>query len=165
LWTYIRTKLILDSLKFCGTVEFLTNERENMETTEETKEVAVDKLVAAYIKIRDARDEIKREAEEKVQELQSELDVIGKTLLEQFKEAGIDSAKTPFGTAYRTVRSRYWTNDWESMHEFIVENDALDLLEKRLHQSNMKQFLEENPDLLPKGLNVDSEYSIVVRRK
>lgn len=136
-----------------------------METVEEIKEVSVDKLVSAYIKIRDARDEIKREADEKVQALQAELDVIGKTLLEQFKQNGIDSAKTPFGTAYRTIKSRYWTNDWEAMHDFIVENDALDLLEKRIHQSNMKQFLEENPDLHPKGLNVDSEYSVVVRRK
>jgi hypothetical protein len=38
------------------------------------------------------------------------------------------------------------------------------LLEKRLHQTNMKQFLEENPDLKPAGLNIDSEYTIVVRR-
>jgi len=29
----------------------------------------------------------------------------------------------------------------------------------------MKQFLEENPDALPPGLNADSEYSITVRRK
>jgi hypothetical protein len=28
----------------------------------------------------------------------------------------------------------------------------------------MKQFLEENPDLLPMGLNVDREYTVVVRR-
>jgi hypothetical protein len=29
----------------------------------------------------------------------------------------------------------------------------------------MKDFLEENPDLVPKGLNVDSEYVVSVRRK
>jgi hypothetical protein len=29
----------------------------------------------------------------------------------------------------------------------------------------MKQFLEEHPELLPPGLNVDSEYTITVRRK
>jgi len=46
----------------------------------------------------------------------------------------------------------------------MLENQAPELLEKRIHQSNMKQFLEENPDLLPAGLNVDSEYTITVRR-
>jgi len=29
----------------------------------------------------------------------------------------------------------------------------------------VRQFLEENPDLVPKGLNVDSEYAISVRKK
>lgn len=130
----------------------------------ETQTLPVEKLVAAYIKIRDARDEIKRKMEDEVAELQSELDVIGQTLLEQFKAQGIDSAKTPFGTAYRTVKSRYWTNDWDAMRNFISEHNAFDLLEKRIHQSNMKQFLEENPDLHPQGLNVDSEYSVIVRR-
>ena len=131
----------------------------------ETEAISVEKLVATYIKIHDARDEIKREMEARVAELQADLDVINQTLLEQFKAQGIDSARTPFGTAYRTVKSRYWTNDWDAMRNFIAEHDAFDLLEKRIHQTNMKQFLEENPDLHPAGLNVDSEYSVTVRRK
>jgi hypothetical protein len=103
--------------------------------------------------------------EEKVAALQTDLDSINQTLLEHFKEQGIDSARTPFGTAYRTIKSRYWTNDWDAMRHFIAEHDAFELLEKRIHQTNMKQFLEENPDLHPAGLNVDSEYSVTVRRK
>jgi hypothetical protein len=47
----------------------------------------------------------------------------------------------------------------------MQEQGAMELLERRIHQSNMKQFLEENPDLHPMGLNVDSEYAITVRRK
>ena len=132
---------------------------------QEKTAVAVDKLVEAYIKIRDSRDEIKREPDNKTKDLEAEMAVISQTLLDDFKESGIDKAGTPFGTAYRTIKSRYWTNDWEEMYNFIAENHSFDLLEKRLHQSNMKQFLEENPNLLPRGLNVDSEYSIVVRRK
>lgn len=141
-----------------------TNQKEN--AMEDTKPVIqVDSLVSKYIGLRDAKDEIKREAETKVQELQAQMDAISHELLEHFKESGIDKAGTPFGTAYRTVKSRYWTNDWESMYGFIADNNAFELLEKRLHQSNMKQFLEENPDVQPKGLNIDNEYAIVVRRK
>jgi hypothetical protein len=51
------------------------------------------------------------------------------------------------------------------MNNFIFENKALDLRETRLHQTNMRSFLEEHPDKLPPGLNVDSEYTITVRRK
>ena len=50
------------------------------------------------------------------------------------------------------------------MYDFIADEGAFGLLEKRLHQSNMKQFLEENPDKFPVGLNVENSYSVVVRR-
>jgi hypothetical protein len=63
------------------------------------------------------------------------------------------------------VKKRYWTNDWHSFYAFLKEHEALELLEKRVAQTNMSTFLEENPDLHPPGLNVDSRYSVVVRRK
>ena len=41
----------------------------------------------------------------------------------------------------------------------------MELLEKRIHQMNMKEFMENNPDAHPPGLNIDSEYEITIRRK
>jgi hypothetical protein len=64
----------------------------------------------------------------------------------------------------RSVATRYWTNDWDSMYNFIKENDALGLFEKRISQANMRQFIEENPDKFPPGMLVDSKYKIIVRR-
>ena len=51
------------------------------------------------------------------------------------------------------------------MKNFIKENDAFELMEQRVHQTNMKSFLEENPNLMPPGMNIDSRYAITVRRK
>jgi len=65
---------------------------------------------------------------------------------------------------YRSVKSKYWTSDWEAMHKFILEHGVPELLDKRLNQTNMKQFLEENPEVLPQGLNKDTEYAIAVRK-
>ncbi len=39
-----------------------------------------------------------------------------------------------------------------------------ELLEKRLSQSTMKQLLDENPDMMPPGVNVDSRYAVTIRR-
>ena len=91
-------------------------------------------------------------------------DVINQQILEICKETGADSIKTKHGTAIRTVKSRYWTNDWERFYDFMFEHNVPELLERRIHQTNIKQFLGENPDLLPAGLNVDSAYTITVRR-
>jgi len=124
----------------------------------------IDKLVEVYIKIRDARDEVRREADKKEADLNEQLEIISQQILEVCKQTGADSIKTQHGTAMRGVKSRFWTNDWEKFYEFLFEQNAPELLERRIHQSNMKQFLEENPDLHPAGLNVDRTYAITVRR-
>jgi hypothetical protein len=123
-----------------------------------------DKLAGLYLKIRDKRDALTREYEEKHKELQEQLDIVADEMLELCKENGADSIKTQAGTIMRSVATRYWTNDWDSMSNFIKENDALGLFEKRIHQVNMKQFLEENPDSFPPNMLVDSKYKIIVRR-
>ncbi len=123
-----------------------------------------DKLAGLYLKIRDKRDALTREYEEKHKELQEQLDIVADEMLELCKENGADSIKTQAGTIMRSVATRYWTNDWDSMYNFIKENDALGLFEKRIHQVNMKQFLEENPDSFPPNMLVDSKYKIIVRR-
>lgn len=127
-------------------------------------DITVDQIVEVYIKIRDARDEERRKAEAIDADFEAQLDVLEQQMLEVCKTTGATSLKTPHGTVMRTVKSRYWTNDWEKFYQFMFDNHLPDLLEKRIHQTNMKQFLEENPDLLPLGLNVDSEHSITVRR-
>ena len=134
----------------------------------EEKEVAtrpdLDKLTAVYIKIRDKRAELSRAFKSQDRELEEQQQMLANQMLETCKEMGADSIKTPHGTIIRSVKSKYWTGDWDSMYRFIKEHDAFGLLEKRLHQTNMKDFLHENPDVMPMGLNVENEYTIVVRR-
>lgn len=123
-----------------------------------------DTLVRAYIKMRDARQELQRKFDEDDGKIKVQQEMVEQALLELCKETGADGLKTPAGSVSRTVKNRYWTSDWHSMRQFIKEHDAFELFEQRLHQTNMKNFLEENPDVMPKGLNIDSKYSITVRR-
>jgi len=131
---------------------------------EETSSVDMDKLAAVYIKIRDKRAVAKKEFDERDKGLEEQMQIVADEMLEACKRIGADSIKTPHGTIMRSVKSRYWTNDWDSMYTFIEEQGAFGLLEKRLHQTNMKDFLAENPDLYPVGLNVENSYTVVVRR-
>lgn len=122
-----------------------------------------DKLVAAYIKIRDARNEAKREYEERDAELRKKLEVVENKLLDVANENGLDSLKTAHGTASKTVKTRYWAPDWDAFKKFLDEYGSYDLLERRVHQTNFKQFMEDNPDIKP-PVNADSRYAITVRR-
>jgi len=124
----------------------------------------LDQLTAIYLKIRDTRAENKRQFENVDKDLEEQQKMLAEQMLDSCKEIGADSIKTPHGTIIRSVKSKYWTGDWDSMYNFIKEHDAFGLLEKRLHQTNMKDFLNDNPDVMPMGLNVENEYTIVVRR-
>lgn len=128
-------------------------------------DITADRLVKAYIKIREQRAKLHQEYEANDAELKEKLELIEHELLEMCKTVGADSLKTQHGTVSRKVLKRFWTNDWHSFHKFIKEHEALDLFERRISQTNMAQFLEENPDVMPQGLNVDSKYTVSVRRK
>jgi hypothetical protein len=128
------------------------------------EDVSTSKLSAIYLKIRDARSALKAQYEEEDKQLEAQMDVIEAKLLDICRTTDADSIKTQAGTVIRRVAIRYWTNDWDSMYEFVKANDALGLFEKRISQTNMKQFLEENPDKFPKGMLLDSAYKITVRR-
>lgn len=135
-----------------------------MEPTTEAPQVPTEKLVKAYIKMRDARAVLSTEYEAKDKEIKDQMEMIEHTLLDVCKRAGADSIKTGAGTIIRGVKTSYWTSDWESMHNFIKENQALDLLERRIAQRAMKDWLETHPDQMPKGLNTESKYTVTVRR-
>lgn len=128
-------------------------------------EVTADKLISAYIKLRNARQKLTQDFESADAELKTKQDKVSEMLLEICKEMGADSIKTQFGTASRRLSIRYKTTDWDSMYKFIKEHDAYHLLEQRIHQTNMKNLLEENPEMVPMGLSSDSEYVISVRKK
>ena len=121
-------------------------------------------LVKVYIKIRDAKDRLVKQHEEALEKLEQQLDVVEQELLAICKATGQDGGKTEHGSFTRTVKVRYWTSDWDSMYQFIKDHDAPELLERRVHQGNFKEFLQENPDKMPQGMNVDSRYSVTVRR-
>ncbi len=129
------------------------------------KTIPVDRLVKAYVKIRAAYLDMKRQHEEQQSALQEQMNMIKDALLQHCKENNVESVRTDFGTFFRTVKKDYWTNDWESFGKFVVEHAVPELLEKRINQSHMRQFLEEHPDVLPPGLNVESKYSVTVRSK
>jgi hypothetical protein len=124
----------------------------------------LDALTAVYIKIRDVvRDKEEKHAED-MQELKEQLDAVSARLLEVCNEQNADSIRTSSGTISRRIQSRYWTTDWESMYAFIEEHAAPFLLERRIHNGNMKEFLEGNPDVLPIGLQAERKFIIQVRK-
>lgn len=130
-----------------------------------SEQVQADKLASAYIKMRDKRKELLANYEEQDKKIEAQMILVEEELLKLCKDIGADSIKTQAGTVFRSVRTRYETSDWESMYNFILEHDIPQVLERRISTTNMKQFLDENPTLMPVGMNVNNRYTVTVRRK
>lgn len=125
------------------------------------EDMPIDRLIKVYIKMRLAKQEL----ESKASEIETQMDDVKTKILDKCNEVNATSLRTPFGRVVRTLKTTYTTADWEALHNFMKDNDALDLLQRRIHQSNMKTFLEANPDKLPPGLNADRSYDVIVYTK
>lgn len=126
--------------------------------------IPLDRLAKIYRKIRSQVSELTQEYDTKVEGLKAQQEEIKNAMKDQMKAMGVTSVRTTEGTVVLSVKTRYSTQDWDAFKSFVVEHDALDLLEKRIAQTNMGQFLEENPGVVPPGLNTSSEYDISVRK-
>jgi predicted secreted Zn-dependent protease len=134
------------------------------EDTASVTDMSVEDLAAIYIKIRTAIQEKEEKHKEELGVLQEQLDTVAGELLTICNDENADSIRTPAGTVSRRISTRYWTSDWDSMYQFIKEHDAPFLLEQRIHASNMREFLENNPDSLPVGLQAERKYTVQVRK-
>ena len=123
-------------------------------------QVPVDKLVRIYMKMRTAI----QDPDAQIEAIKEQQQSVKNEIKDRMRDTGVESLRTDHGTVSLMEKTRYYTNDWDSFKKFMVEQDALDLLEKRIAQGNMKLFLEENPGVVPPGLNSDTEFEISVRK-
>ena len=128
-------------------------------------EINTEELVTAYLNIRNQREKILREYEEADRELKLELQQLEAALLAVCNTINADSIKTQHGTVMRKLNEKFFCTDWDNFYKFVLDNEAVQLLERRIHQSNFREFLKENEsDGLPPGVNVMREYGVSVRK-
>ena len=128
-------------------------------------EVNAEELVEAYIAIRNKRAQLLQQYEAEDGRLKEDLSKLEAALLSVCNSINADSIKTKHGTAMRKLNERFFCEDWDNFRKFVLENEALELFEKRIHQGNFKQYMAENEaDGLPPGVNVMREFAITVRK-
>ena len=124
-----------------------------------------DQLVEAYLTIRTERERILRDYELADAKLKEDMAKLEAVMLEMCNAVNADSIKTHHGTVMRKLNERYFCQDWDNFYKFVLDNEAVQLLERRIHQSNFKEFMSEHPqEGLPPGVNVMREFGVVVRK-
>ncbi len=126
--------------------------------------IPLDKLAKIYRKIKHEIDTLTQEYDTKIEQLKAQQDELKFAMKDQMRALGVKSVNTNFGTVSMVNKTRYSTDDWDSFKKFVVENDVVDLLEKRIAQTNMARYLEDNPGSVPPGLNAFSDFEIRVTK-
>ena len=129
------------------------------------EEDSVDKLSVEYIKPRTEREQLKQEWSAKDSVFDEQMTAIENSLVDTLTKTGASSMTTSNATIIKRVVSNYNPSNWEAIYQMVDRHKAYGLFFKRLNNANMKQFLDEHPDEYPAGLNVDSRYTVTVKRK
>lgn len=130
-----------------------------------TYKVNLDEAVEAYLNMRNEKERIQREADQAIEAINKEMAEIDQIFLGICNETNVNSLNTDHGTVIRQIKERFVCNDWDGFRKFELENPDYDLREKRIHQGNFKQYMEQRAeDGLPPGVNSMREFQIVVRK-
>lgn len=125
----------------------------------------VEILVETYLTIRRKRETLKADYEARDSDLKADMEQIEAALLDICNKTNVNGLRTQHGTVTRQVKDRFFCTDWDNFKKFVETEGSIDLLERRIHQRNFKEFMSERAgDGLPPGVNVLREFDIVVRK-
>jgi hypothetical protein len=82
---------------------------------------------------------------------------------EQADVQGVTSFKTKHGTAFLTTTDYANVGDWDAVLGFIRENEAFDMLEKRISKIAVRGYIEANK-AVPPGVNYGTKLEVNIRK-
>jgi len=123
----------------------------------------INDVVAKYIEFRDLKARIKAEAEAETNAITEQMLKLEAWLKQQADQLGTTQFKTPSGTAFFKTEDFTTVADWDAIRDFILANQAYDMLEKRVNKTAIRSYLDEHKQL-PPGVNYGTRLVLGVRK-
>lgn len=128
-------------------------------------DIKVDSLVQAYLKLRLEREKLAKKYEQEDSVFKEQMDRLEEAMLNTCNDIGAETLRTESGTIVKTLKENYVCGDWDNFKRFILENQALELVQQRISQTNFKEFMStRGEDGLPPGISTMREFKITVRK-
>ena len=125
--------------------------------------VNIDELVSQYVRLRDKIKEADDAHKAKLKDAKDHLESLNNTLLERLNQVGGESVKTSSGTVYRTTRRTASIADGEAFRQFVINNEAFDLVDWKANALAVDDFIKEEK-APPPGVNFTTAFTVGVRR-
>jgi hypothetical protein len=123
----------------------------------------VDDVIAAYMKLRDKKESMEAAVKEQTKTLKEQMEKLEAWIKDQADVQGVTSFKTKHGTAFLTTTDYANVADWDAVLNFVRENEAFDMLEKRVSKIAVRGYIESNK-AVPAGVNYGTKLEINIRK-
>jgi hypothetical protein len=125
--------------------------------------MTVDTMIQNYLRLRDRKKEIESRHKAELAQYKITMDQLEGWLLEAMHQTGLDSMKSPHGTAFKTTRTSASVRDWTATLAYIRANDAWQLLEARVSKLAVQDLIKDTQKPVP-GVETSSEVCVNVRK-
>ena len=125
--------------------------------------VTVEAVIRKYMKLREKRASIEASVKEQLDEVKGNMAKLEAWLMAKLDADGLTSFKTDYGTAFLTTTDFANVEDWDAVLRFIREEDAFDMLEKRVSKTAVRGYIEANKEV-PPGVKYGTKLDINIRK-
>jgi len=125
--------------------------------------INVDDVIATYMKLRYQKEAVEAGIKEEVATIKAKMEKLESWIKEQADAQGVTSFKTKHGTAFLTTTDYANVADWDAVLDFIRENDAYDMLEKRISKMAVRGYIDLNKSV-PAGVNYGTKLEVNIRK-
>jgi len=120
-------------------------------------------VIRTYMKLRDQKAAIEAETKERVADLKAKMEKLEAYLKAQMDAQGLTSFKSDYGTAFLTTTDYANVADWDAVISFIRDNEAYDMLEKRVSKIAVRGYIEQFK-AVPPGINYGTKLQVNIRK-
>lgn len=125
--------------------------------------VTIDNVVSAYVMLRDQRRAIEAETKSRIAAIADRMDKLEAWIRQQAEAQGVTSFRTPSGTAFLQTVDFASVGDWDAVLKHVRDNQAFDLLERRVAKTAVRAHIDAN-GAPPPGVNYGQRIEISVRK-
>lgn len=124
---------------------------------------SVGDVIQKYMALRAKKEAVETETKEKIASIKAKMLKLEAWLKVKADADGVTSFKTDHGTAFLTTTDYANVADWDEVLRFIRENNAYDMLQRRVSKDAVRAYLEATKEV-PPGVSYGTKLDINVRR-
>ncbi len=128
------------------------------------QEPTIEQVIAGIMNIRERKKALKDTYDAEKSRLDKMEENGELYILAQMQKLGIDNCKTVYGTAYAQTKMKSSIGDWNQFANWMLQTGHIDLLQHQINTQNLKDFLAENGNTLPPGVNTFNTRTVTIRR-